>query len=380
MIGQQLVPTSWDEQIVAGPLDHLPEDDWRRVVTNPNVYLDSVGNPRTIGDGKPYVRVACPDAKEMPGGLLSVDGECVNGRVPGARGPTSRKCAKCNGRGFKASLFTRVTSFAGVLDDRTQVEQWRERIIATGYSVDPALLAEFRAVDQSDLHDLDPDVVTACKQRLNELNRRAFDVGDFVQAAQKGTDLHKLAEHADRGESLPQVLTGDNGVTREVTLQDRADVMAWRRTLDVLDVDILDVERFVVCDDIGAAGTLDRRGHIRRTPRTGTWCDCGLPKIIDAKTGRVDYGGGKMSQQLAVYAHSDGYEPVTGARVALPSCTHVGVIIHLPHGTGSASVHTVDLTAGWETGIELARQVRAYRNESKRWIAPVDLDDLQEAL
>ena len=356
------------------PLLELPEGDWRRVsISNPRVHIDSNGVVRTDHNGKPYIYVPCPDR------LAEGQGQCVGGKIPSEKRPGKLvQCPRCKGKGFKAQLFTRVTSFAGVLDDTRQLEEWRARITVTGFATDAALLAEFQAVDQGRLHDPDPDEVIAVKREMNAIISRAFDVGDVLQAAQKGTDLHKMAELADKGEPLPEVLLGDNGWQHPITLQDRADLAAWMRTVDRLGLQITDIERFVVNDEIQAAGTLDRRGFFHRKPRTGLWCDCGLPKIVDLKTGRVDYGAGKMCQQLSIYSRSQAYDPLTGKRSALHSCPHVGVIIHLPHGTGHAEVHTLDLAEGWGTAIALATQVRAYRNTSKTWIAPVDLDALEE--
>lgn len=303
---------------------------------------DIQGKVRRSKDGRPYVRQDCPET-------------CTAGRVPGKREGTTKRCPKCKGKGYVEKLYTRCTSFVGVLEDKTTVEKWRLRITLTGLGVDHGLLESLNRTDPDD------------REMLDAIAAEAFEIGEGHAQAQKGTDLHALAELVDRGEDLPRALIDrETGQERPVTLQDRADMAAWVRLLEEREVKVYEIERFVVQDSYEIGGTYDRLLGLG-TPI----CQCGLPTIGDLKTGRIDYGAGKMAQQLAVYANSQDYDPETGARTPQEVCTHFGLIIHLPQGTGAATVHVVDLEAGW-ADVKLSDQVRNHRREQKLHMWPLE--------
>jgi hypothetical protein len=93
---------------------------------------------------------------------------------------------------------------------------------------------------------------------------------------------------------------------------------------------------------------------------------------LDLKSGSVEYGGSKMPQQLAIYARGVEYDPDTGARTPQEVCTHRGIIVNLPAGTGDAVCHVADLEAGWES-VQLSREVRKHRNESRSHLWPLEV-------
>jgi hypothetical protein len=208
------------------------------------------------------------------------------------------------------------------------------------------------------------------RQALDALADECFEVGDGHEKAQKGTDLHALTERVDAGEDLPD----------DVTLADRLDMGAWHRVMNEYGFRVLDIEKFVVNDGLKVGGTYDRR-VVSLDPRTlCPICDESVsdeqavrPKIVDLKSGRVDYGGGKMRQQLAMYANSDGYDPETGERTPHVVCPHRAFILHMPAGTGTAFVYSCDITKGWQD-VQLSAAVREHRRETKSG-ALVLLDD-----
>jgi hypothetical protein len=303
---------------------------------------------RRAKDGRPYVKVPCP-------------GDCGgSGRVPGVRKGFDKQCPKCKGKGMKEVLFTRATSFVGVLDDRSNLEKWQKRIILVGLAASPWLVNEIYAVNPDD------------KDALDSFADLLFEAGEGHVKAQKGTDLHTLTEYVDKGWDLPATLTDyDTGQERPVTLQDRADMAAWRKVTNDLGVQVVGSELFVVQDDYQIGGTYDRLVLFPKWRSGGrpmvNPCDCGKAVILDLKTGRIDYGAGKIAQQLAVYANSKDYDPVTGERTDQDVCTHFGIVVHLPQGTGEATVHVVDLVAGWEA-VKLSSQVREHRRMAKNMI------------
>lgn len=312
--------------------------------------LDQPGKVRRSKDGRPYVKRPCPNAVES-----TLDDDvpiCREGRVPSEKRPGQTvQCPGCKGLGYVEKLYTRCTSFVGVLDDRSNLEKWRQRVTLVGLGVDHRLLTELGAADPDD------------RETLDGLADQAFEVGDGHVRAQKGTDLHALTELVDQGEPLPdRLFDPEREEWRPVTLQDRADMAAYHRVMTESSLEVVQSELFVVNDEYRIGGTLDRVVW----DTTGTDC-CAKPMILDVKTGRVDYGAGKIAMQLAVYANSQRYDPDTGERTPLGVCTHVGLALHLPQGTGTASLLVADIAAGWES-VALCDQVRKFRNVSKSWL------------
>lgn len=313
--------------------------------------------------GRPRIRVECPNVDKVEpvtvAGLTQPMRLCVEGRAPSTkRAGGTVQCPKCKGRGYKLVAYTRCTSFVGVLDDRSALEKWQKRIVLAGMSVEPWLLDDVRAAGPED------------RDVLDRIADRAFEAGDGYEKARKGTDLHKLSELVDAGEPLPdQLWNADAGAHRPVTLQDRADMAAYVRVRDALGLVYLERELFVVEDEHKIGGTFDGLAGFSTADQADAWsaerCSCGKPVIVDLKTGRTDYGQGKMAQQLAVYAHGSRYDPATGERTPLDACPHVGIIIALPQGTGEATWLLLDLELGWRT-VTLSEQVRDYRREVGR--------------
>lgn len=340
---------------------------------------------RRSKDGRPYVKVRCSRAAAPEGrkfasnhGVSEALAECVDGRIPGKRPGITKKCPKCDGEtGWKDTLYSRCTSFVGALEDRQNLEAWQKRIVLLGLAADyhstqrplghPSLLARIRETDPEDAATLDA------------LADEAYRLGDGYRAAQKGTDLHALTELVDSDSPLP-----DDG---SVSLEDRRDLAAYVRVCEEYGIEHLDMERFVVHDGLKIAGTYDRRVQSWDPRLRCMMCDGqewdstvggetlrllthSKPKVLDLKTGRIDYGAGKMAQQLAVYANASAYDPETGERSEQDVCPHVGFILHLPQGTGTASLHRLDLVKGWEA-VQLSALVREHRRISRDWIEPV---------
>lgn len=331
---------------------------------SPSDLVESVdpSRVRRSKTGRPYVKQPCPDVADirMRWGEVVIGGECEDGRIPGARKGTTKQCPKCKGKGYIEKLYSRCTSFVSVLDDTTQLQKWKQRVTLVGVGVDHGLLEALARTDPDD------------REMLDAIADEAFEIGEGHAKAQKGTDLHKLTEYVDLGEPLPAELPrfDDDGNLlgyTPVTLQDRADLAAWKRSVEALDVTMLGIECFVVNDDYEIGGTYDRRVESEVFICTL----CAKPVILDLKTGRIDYGAGKIAQQLGVYANSRDYDPATGKRTDQDVCTHFGIVVHLPQGTGHATVHVVDLEAGW-AAVELSSKVREYRRMSRNMIWPIE--------
>lgn len=221
--------------------------------------------------------------------------------------------------------YTRCTTFAGLLEDTYNLSRWQQRMVALGL------------VDRPDLQ-LAVAAHREDKKKLNDLCNEALEAAQAHAAATTGTALHAFTEQHDRG-------TLD---LAKVPAAYKPDIKAYAAATAPLEM--VQVETFGVIDDLRIAGTWDR------IVRVGGRC-----YIADIKTGSIDFGIGKIAIQLAIYAHCKRYDVAAGTRHKLPDVDlERAIVIHLPAGTGTCRLVSVDIAAGWEA-VTLATQVKAWR-------------------
>lgn len=226
--------------------------------------------------------------------------------------------------GGKAVAYTRCTTYVKCLEDTFNLSKWQQRMVAIGLADRPDLLLAASAQRED-------------KRALNGVVEQAIEAAKGSAAASYGTAMHSLSEAVDRGEPLP-ILPPDV----------LADVEAYRAATTGLNV--LEIERFVVMDELRVGGTFDRLVEHN-----------GQRYIADLKTGDVSYGIGTIAMQLAVYANSRYYDPTTHARRAIEGVSQdKAIVIHLPAGQAVCNLVWVDIAAGLEA-VQLATQVRAWR-------------------
>ncbi|MGH8879772.1 MAG: hypothetical protein ACRD0P_20890, partial [Stackebrandtia sp.] len=235
--------------------------------------------------------------------------------------------------GGKPRPYTRCTTFADCLDDRFALERWKQRMVAIGLVARPDLRIAVAAAARDD------------KRRLDALCGDALEAANANDKARIGTALHAFAEQADLGQLF----------TDRIPPEHQGDIAAYRDATSRMDH--AHVEQFMVCDELGVAGTPDRVSRVGRNP--GVY-------IADIKTGDITKSLGKIAMQLALYAHSVVYDPVTGRRTPIAGLdTDQAVIIHLPAGQAQCELLWIDIAAGWE-GVQLARDVRNWRARKHR--------------
>lgn len=230
--------------------------------------------------------------------------------------------------GGKPTAFTRVTKFVSALEDTFALGRWQQRQLAVGLSGRPDLILAAAA------HRDD-------KAKLDELVDQAHEAAGTAAAATTGTALHRLAEQLDRGE-----LTDLDRVPEQF----RPDLEAYRRATAGFRYEC--IEQLMVSDEWRCAGTPDRLGFLPGDP---------LMKVLDIKTGSVEYGMSKIAMQLAVYANSLLYNVETGERTRLDIDLNRAIVVHLPAGQGVCELHEVDIATALD-GVQLAYQVRAWRS------------------
>lgn len=228
--------------------------------------------------------------------------------------------------------YTRVTTFAASIDDRFNLEAWKQRMVAAGLVHRPDLFAQAAA-------NIDD------KKKLDRICADAVEAAKGGAGANLGTALHTFTEQVDLGQTPTIPEPWD------------ADIAAYQQTLAEAGVriDVEYVERIVVHHGLGIAGTFDRLVQVDGWP---------LPVIADLKTGNLEHASafGAIAVQLACYSNAESlYDPASDSLSPMPPVDRTrGVVIHLPAGKATCTLYTVDLVAGWEAA-QLCAAVREWR-------------------
>lgn len=225
--------------------------------------------------------------------------------------------------GGKAVAYTRCTTFVDCVEDKYNLQKWMQRQVAVGL------------VQRDDLR-MAVAAHTDDKRELDRVCEAAMDAAKSSSKATIGTALHSFTEQIDRG-SEP------TGVPAEYV----ADLAAY--TAATRDLKHLHIEQMTVQDKLLVAGTPDR------VVRFG-----GKNYIADLKTGSIEFGALKVAMQLSMYSRSRLYDVETGERSMHDADLERGIVIHLPAGSGQATLHWIDLVEGWNA-VRVASDVRAKR-------------------
>lgn len=212
--------------------------------------------------------------------------------------------------------YTRVSTLAKALDDKTALTDWKCRQVALGMARRPDLVAKAASIPADD------------KRNMNEVVKNAMTAAEAERAANIGTALHSLTELVDAGQPVdaqPEFA--------------RADLAAYKAAM--AGIEILAAEMFVVTDELQAAGTFDRLVRLHD----------GRVVVADVKTGQHDptYPHG-VAQQIAIYSRGHLYDPERqriGHLPALGIDQSTGLLIWMPAGSGTCRLFELDLTVGW---------------------------------
>lgn len=230
--------------------------------------------------------------------------------------------------------WTRVTTVARTLADRTVLEAWERRNIVLGIGARQDLYAQAASCTLADT------------RTLNEIVAQAKGAAAAAAGANTGSALHRFTERLDAGELL------------EVPEPWDRDVAAYQTTMAAHGIGVCPgwLERVLLIPDAGAAGTCDRllsaAGWVR-------------PRIGDLKTGQdLRYAMCEIALQLALYAHATHwYDPTTGELhpIDIDIDRSRALVMHLPAGQGTCDLYDIDIAAGWDA-VTLALAVRQWRN------------------
>lgn len=288
--------------------------------------------------------------------------------------------------------YTRVTSYIRGIEDDSGIVKWKLRVLLEGVAAAEEMGDAVTARVRDLVHNRDLAIAKArksdrkgklaagelatyvdgawrdFKKALDALADEVFEIGGGREKAAKGTDLHALFELHDT-EGMQAV--ADLATLGQITPADLADVEAYAELVAAWGIRFVDVERVVVNDAvpaptpgkpgrvIGVAGRLDRTGYVKLPGETRA-----RKRVVDVKTGSLEYSKAEISRQLAAYAQSQGYDLDTHEREDLKLDQKTAVVIHLPAGSAKAELWAVDLVAG-RKGLKIIAEIRANRNEGK---------------
>jgi hypothetical protein len=253
----------------------------------------------------------------------------------------------------KAQGYTRSTTFAKTISDTFRLNLWKTRQAIDGMILRPDLQMKY-ATERDN-------------EKKNKIAEEAQEAAGAKVGANLGTALHAFSEAVDRGEEplIPAPF--------------RAHIAAWSALIKQFNLEILDIERVILCTDPafdikGVAGTLDRivrftKDTVVDLPGGGTHTfKKGTIAILDLKTGKdLSYGWLEISVQLATYANATirfDKESKEWIPMPEPMDLDVALVVHLPATTPGeavkATMYAVDIKAGREMA-QLCTDVRQAR-------------------
>lgn len=342
---------------------------------------DADGRPAYRSADLPIVTAVEGTTEESVGGL----GFAVPSDTPQIERDRYGRPKLLNIETGEVQAYTRMTTFIDNLEDKTTLEKWKLRTLLEGvvlsdlderlpdfvFAAGNAIRHrddELARIDKKDRKgklkpgqrgELEDAVAKEYKSTLDSIAHEALEAGGVHEKAQKGTDLHALAQGYD--ESGLSFDAWAETVDDTVTPADIADIRAYADAMAKAGIKVIECEAFVVNDQLGAAGTFDRSVYYK-----AEGAQRAARVVADIKTGNVEYGIGKIAQQIKGYADGKGYDPARPTeREDKKLSKTLGLLIHLPQGKAECHIYEVDLTLG-ARGNKLSGEVRTWRNESKK--------------
>lgn len=268
-------------------------------------------------------------------------------------GPPDRPDFRRIGRGIpyvmgtdgKRQRYSRSSNSGKLLDDESNLTDWKLRTQLVGAAQRPELLALVSTLDPK-----------GDKKQIRDIAEQCLVAGKGQERQIKGTAIHAMFDHLDRGdnwEPAPQYLAVCN---------------AYLACLEAYGLVPIDVEVHCINDEYRLAGTLDRRYRVMRSllSPTGRIIPIGSVIVGDTKTGTtLEYASGSYATQLAAYVDSMRYDVETDERSLFdpPNYQDWAVIMHADAELGTCEAYWVDIEAGRQ-GLQLASTVRQWRNRT----------------
>jgi hypothetical protein len=265
--------------------------------------------------------------------------------------------------GSGVMAYRRASKAGGIIEDTYGLTQWHKRSVMYGASRNHGLVVRAQSVRSQ---TAGPDIAM-----LQDLADRAEIVAGADIGAMTGTGLHKLSERRDAGEPMEWL---DPDTTAALDM--------YGYLLSPFEV--LATEVFVIYDDGGFAGSLDRavRLLVDLVWPDGVVIPAGTILIIDIKTGKLksaQYWGPGYSVQQLTYACGTPYFPgkTILANPDVRSVQNVVDVIEQPGQFGRVSWDEIGVPGGPSQRWALILHVPAFEPDKAKW-ERVDLDVARE--
>lgn len=220
--------------------------------------------------------------------------------------------------GEKVGGWTRATTFAATIAESYALQIWKQRQVVWGLSRRPDLITMASTISGPE-----------DKAALGAIVDEAHIAGGTDAKANRGTSIHRACQAAELGRYA------------EVPEELRPHVGGYFAAVKDAGLQILPeyVERVVIVDRYHVAGQLDNL----------VLCPDGKIRVLDKKTGNLDYADVEFAVQLATYAHADAmFNYQTGRYEAMPEvATDYAIIAHIDPETGRTELQRVNIELGW---------------------------------
>lgn len=194
----------------------------------------------------------------------------------------------------KRVRYSRSSNAGKILDDESNLTDWKLRTVVAGAAVRPELMAAASVLD-----------VDSNKKQLRDIVEECITAGKGQRRAIVGTAVHAMFDRVDRSDDW------------EPPPQFRDLIDAYVATLETWGLVPVAIEVQVINDQFRLAGTLDR---LYRTTKPlvapdGQVIPIGSIIVADTKTGKeLEYAAGSYATQLAAYVDSVPYDVTTDER------------------------------------------------------------------
>lgn len=219
--------------------------------------------------------------------------------------------------------WTRATTFAATLAEQFGLSIYHQRQVAFGMGRRPDLVTLASTVAGPE-----------DKKALGAIVDSAHEAAGTQAKANRGTAVHAAIQ---RIEQAPEWTSAINATPEEL----RADVLGYFRAVEKAGLQIIPhlVERVVIIPEYRVAGT----------PDNYVLCPDGKIRVLDKKTGNLDYAAIEFAVQLALYANAKALRNyATNTYEPLPEiATDYAIIAHVVPGTGVTELKRVNIAWGW---------------------------------
>lgn len=223
--------------------------------------------------------------------------------------------------GGEEEPFTRVTTIAKKLNGMEGLSIWQQRMAVGGAALRPDILAQVAAIWPPDDNN---------KSKLDGYVAELREAAAASAGARAGDAFHSVMARVWRGETFKPIPPFDTIALMIENLFRHAGVVPLPEY----------VERTVVLPELKVAGSFDLL--VKKGPHV---------LVTDLKTGQdLELAWPSIAIQLALYSRAETiYDWDTQTHEPMPPVNQKqGLVIWVPAFSKMASLHVVDLEAGWE--------------------------------